>query len=381
MIPPTSPGLEAIARAGIFVFGIVMAIIGAVTPALLDRLSLTLGDVGTLFLVMNFSMLVASLALGLAVDRVGLKLPLAAGAALVALALVLIGGADSHLQVILAAACLGFGGGAVNGASNTLVADLHEDPRRKASALNTLGVFFGVGALLLPFSLGALSSTFGLAGLLYAAAVLCGITGIGAAALRFPPPKQLQGWPVAQMPRFIRMPAVLLLAGVLFLQSGSEFLLGGYIAAFLALDLSAPAALASYALASYWAAIMVARIVLGRLLLRVTARTVVLASALLSAACCLLMAAAGTAAVGVTAAVLTGLSIAGIFPTVLSLAGARFPDHSGTVFGILFTVALSGGMTIPWLAGHLAESIGLRVVFVLGAVNFGVMAALMRGWR
>jgi len=46
------------------------------------------------------------------------------------------------------------------------------------------------------------------------------------------------------------------------------------------------------------------------------------------------------------------------------------------VFGILFTVALSGGMLMPWVAGHLAEAAGLRAVFVLAAANFAAIAVL-----
>jgi fucose permease len=359
-----------------FIFGIVMALVGAVVPALSDRLSLTLSGVGTLFLVMNFGMLLASLGLGLIVDRFGLRLPLVGGAWLVALGLVRIGGATESAHLLPAVACLGFGGGALNGAANTLVADLHHDPGRKASALNQLGVFFGFGALTLPFSLGALTSTFGLPGLLYAAALLCLVIGVAAVPLSFPPPKQTNEWPLAQMPTFIGMPVVLALAALLFFQSGNEFVLGGYLATFLTRELTASAATASYCLAGYWASIMIARIALSRLLLKVSPPVVVLTSAMLSAAGALLIAGAPTTGAAVGGAVLTGLALGGIFPTVLSLAGARFPAHSGTVFGILFTVALAGGMTMPWVAGHLAEALGLRWVFVLAAANFAAVAAL-----
>lgn len=51
-------------------------------------------------------------------------------------------------------------------------------------------------------------------------------------------------------------------------------------------------------------------------------------------------------------------------------------ESSGTVFGILLTIALCGGMTIPWAAGQLADGIGLRWVFVLAVVNFGAVAVL-----
>ncbi|HEV2213270.1 MAG TPA: hypothetical protein VGS99_07965 [Gammaproteobacteria bacterium] len=46
-----------------FVFGIVMALLGAILPSLAGRLRFNVRDIGSLFLVMNFAMLVCSLAL------------------------------------------------------------------------------------------------------------------------------------------------------------------------------------------------------------------------------------------------------------------------------------------------------------------------------
>ncbi|HEX7084980.1 MAG TPA: MFS transporter [Vicinamibacterales bacterium] len=368
--------LGAVAQAGMFVFGIVMALVGAVVPPLSERLAIALGDVGTLFLAMNFAMLVASLVLGLIVDRFGLKLPLASGPALVALGLVLIGRAGEYAQLIPAVVALGFGGGFVNGAANTLVADLHDDEQRKAAALNLLGMFFGFGALFLPFSIGALTSTFGIAALLYAAAALCAATAIAAAALTFPPPKQRQGWPLARMPQFLGMPVVLLLGLLLFFLSGNEFTLGGYISTHLTREMGLSIGAASYALGGYWAALMATRAVLSRVLLRVSPHTVVLAGALVSAAAALLVAAAPAQGVAVAGVVLLGLALSGLFPTVLGIASARFRENSGTVFGILFTIALSGGMTMPWVAGQLAEGFGVGAAFVLAAANFVAIALI-----
>lgn len=371
-------GLSAAAYAGMLVFGMVMALLGAVMPVLSERLTLGLGEVGTLFLVMNGAMLATSLGLGLAMDRFGLKAPLTLGAGLVAGALLAIATTSEWSYLLAAVACLGVGGGALNGSTNTLVADLHEEPRQKASALNLLGVFFGFGALLLPFSLGALISRVGLAGVLFGAAGLCAATGLMAATLRFPPPKQTQVSPLAQMPRFARHPLVLALACLLFFQSGNEFVLGGYFATFLTRDLAVPIAEASYLLAAYWAAIMASRLLLSRAVLRFGGDRIVLGGAVLAAAGALMVGAAGSRSVAVAGIVLTALALAGIFPTVLGLAGSAFQRHSGTVFGILFTAALTGGMTMPWLAGHLAESMGLRVVFFLVAANFMAVALFNR---
>lgn len=375
---PSPPAREllAIAHAGMFIFGLVMALIGAIVPTMTGTLSLTLGNVGTLFLAMNSAMLTASFVVGLVMDRGGLKLPLVAGAWLVAVALVLVGRATSYAALLPAVACLGFGGGALNTGTNTLVADLHDDPARKAAALNLLGVFFGFGALVLPLGIGALTSRWGVPPLLFAAAAMAAGIGVIAAARAFPPPKQHE-WPLARLPRFAAEPLVRVGAVLLFLQSGNEFLLGGYTATFLTREMALTVAAASYALAAYWAAIMVARAVLSRVLLRVSAPRVVVWCAGLGGAGAVVTALAPTPAVAIAGALLTAAALAGVFPSALGAIGAPFGEHSGTVFGILFTAALCGGMTIPWFAGHLAEAVGLRWVFGLAAANSVAVAAAM----
>ena len=252
--------LSAAAYSGMFVFGIVMALLGAILPAMAGRLEFQVADIGTLFLVMNGAMLAASLVLGLAMDRFGIKPPLAIGAFLVAAALVIVARATALSDLLAAVVLLGIGGGALNGGTNTLVADLHEDPQQKNAALNLLGVFFGFGALLLPFAIGALLARFSLAALLLAAAIPCGLVGLFASTLRFPPPKQGHRLPVADMPRFLRDPLVVVLACLLFFQSGVEFTLGGFIATYLTREMGASVSQASWVLTAFWAAIMGTRI-------------------------------------------------------------------------------------------------------------------------
>jgi MFS transporter, FHS family, glucose/mannose:H+ symporter len=378
---PHARALGALALAGLFVFGLVIALVGALVPSLSSRLALTLGDVGSLFLAMNFAMLVASITIGLVVDRYGLKPPIATGAALVAAGLLLVAAATTTPVLFLAVVCLGFGGGLVNGASNTLAADLHDDPERKAAALNMLGVFYGFGALMLPFSVGALTAHLGFAGPLVVASVLCLAVGGAAAVQPFPPPKQRIGLPLSTMPRLLREPVVLALGALLFFQSGNEFALGGYITSFLTRDMQLAADTAAYVLAGYWAALMAGRLLLTRVLLLVGAPAVVFGSAALSVVAALGLAAAPTPALAIAGSVFMGLALAGTFPTVLGITGAAFERHSGTVFGVLFTMALSGGMVVPWVAGHLAEAAGVRAVFVLAAVNFVGVALLVLAAR
>lgn len=374
--PSPLGALSGTAYSGMFVFGLTVALLGAVLPSLAERLAFTLADIGALFLVMNSAMLATSLVLGVAMDRFGMKVPLMLGPLLVAAALVVIARAGEFTALFPAVILLGIGGGALNGATNTLVADLHEDPRRKGAALNLLGVFFGFGALFLPFSLGAMMSWLGTTGLLHATSVLCVLAGGYAAGLRFPAPKQAKRLPIGEMPRFLRMPVVLAMAFLLFFESGNEFVLGGYFTTFLTRDLGLNVKLSSYALAGYWASIMLARLALSRLLLKFEGHGVILASALLAAAGTALVCFSGGTAPALAGIVLTGLSLSGIYPTLLGIAGSEYREHSGTVFGILFTIALAGGMLMPWLSGQLAQTFGVRWVFALASVNFLAIAAL-----
>jgi fucose permease len=73
-----------------------------------------------------------------------------------------------------------------------------------------------------------------------------------------------------------------------------------------------------------------------------------------------------------------GWSLAGVYPTSLGIAGDRFQSYSGTVFGILFAIALAGGMIFPLLAGQVGATAGLRWVFGMIAAAFAAILGLSR---
>lgn len=355
---PRPAWLSAASYAGMFGFGIVMALLGAILPLISARLRFDLAEAGNLFLAMNATMLVVTLSLGPLLDRYGIKPALTIAPLLVAAALMLVANASSFAALVAAVVLLGAGGGALNQATNTLIADLHEDSRRKSAALNMLGVFFGFGALFVPFTIGSLLAQMGLTAILYLAAALSLVPAAMSVALAFPSPRRSAGVPFSEVLALARRPLVVVFAILLFFESGNEFVLGGYVTTYLTRSLGASVNAASYLLAAYWAAIMLERVILSRVLLRVRGETLILTSALGVAAAVAILIAAPTLVGGGIAVVLLGFSIAAIFPTVLGLAGTEYASHSGTVFGILIGVALTGGMSLPWAAGKIAQSRG-----------------------
>lgn len=373
--------LLAAACASMLVFGSVMALLGALLPELAPRLGFGLAQSGRVFLAMNAAMLAASLAAGSAIDRAGFRLPLALGSLLVAAAMALVAAASTYGHLIPAMLLLGLGGGALNAASNTLTADLHAGERRKNAALNLLGVFFGLGALLVPLLVGRLVNTAGVTPLLAGASAVCLALAAACALLRYPQPKAAGRAPAAGFAKLLTNPLVLVLGLLLMLQSGNEFLLGGFISTFLVSATGMTVAAASFSLTSFWAAILVARLLWGRLLLIVDGGTLICTCAGASAAAGLLLAAAPSQGVAVAAVPLLGFAASGIFPTALGLAGARFADQSGSVIGLLLAMALIGGMTVPWLAGQAGEAWGVRATMAFAPAGFAAILILAAAGR
>jgi MFS transporter, FHS family, glucose/mannose:H+ symporter len=369
--------LTAVACFGIFVFGIVMALLGTILPILSERLHLSLPEVGNLFLLMNFAMLAAMPFLGPLMDRAGMKGILMVGALGAGLALVLIGNATSVGWLLGSVFLLGGAGGCLNGAANTLVADLHTDPAQKNAALNLLGVFFGFGALSLPFCLGVLLQTLSMSWILYLGAGLSFLLALVCCVSSYPRPKQEGRIRWSEVGGLAKKPLLLLFGFLLFFQSGNEFIMGGYLSTYLNSTIGFSISTSSYLLAGYWGAIMLARLVLSRLLLVLSGSSMVLSSALAVIGSMVLLLTTSSMNIIPLAVIAVGLSISGIFPTTLGIAGSRFPENSGTAFGILFTIALTGGMIMPWIVGHLSANLGLRFGLGMVIVNAFAIALLL----
>jgi FHS family glucose/mannose:H+ symporter-like MFS transporter len=372
--PAGAGRLQESAFAGIFVFGIVMAVLGAILPSLFDRIKIDKAEAGGLFLFMNFAMLVTSIFFGPVVDRFGFKLFLIVSSLLVVFSFGLLAFSSGYLMVIIAAVILGLGGGGLNGGTNALTSDLN--PGKQGSALNLLGIFFGFGALTIPFLIGTLLEWAGLVRILILAAILGLIPFVMFATQRFPRPKQPQGFPLRDAKRIAGDPLLWLCAFILFFQSGNEFTLGGWISTYLQEGFGLKSTAASLALAGYWALIMAGRLVASRIVHRTGHNPLVLGSAALSLAAAVLLVIAPAGGPAVAGVLLIGLGFAAIYPTTLATAGARFASVSGTAFSVIFTVALCGGMLSPWLAGAIAKSSTLRRGLFIPVVNCVMIVVL-----
>ena len=349
----------AAACVGMLVFGIVLTTLGAVLPSIIQRLGLDRTEAGSLLALMSLGILAGSLVFGPVVDRRGYKGMLAAAVVLIALGLEGIAFAPSIALLAASAIIIGFGGGVINGGTTALVADISAEGR--AAGLAYLGVFFGIGAFGVPLVLGLLRERFGDAGIVAVIGALVALVLAYYVAVRFPEPKQPQGFPLRQAAVLLRDPVLVLLGVMLFFESGMEITVGGWTATYVNQELGLSPERALYLLSLYWLGMTGARLVSGWLLKRVSTVTVLLSSLGVAFAGALILIGARTTASAGAGTLLAGAGFAAVFPVILGYVGDRYERLSGTAFGVVLVMALMGGTALPYVTGVLGDAFGLRL--------------------
>jgi MFS transporter, FHS family, glucose/mannose:H+ symporter len=367
------------ACAGILVFGIVLAILGTMfgLPAMRARLQIDLSQQGNLFLLLYFGIFISSFVVGPLIDYVGNKANLLVSCALVSAAMVWFALAHNFTSAAMAAVLLGLGGGGLNTCTNALVSDVYGDKR--GPMLNLLGIFFGIGALCVPLLAASIEGRFTIPQLFLFCAALAALCALVYALLEFPPAKAGQAPSIREIIGVAKYEGVLLLAFILFMESGNEACIGGWTSTFVnTIGYSARAA--TMVLAAYWAALMVSRMVAARVLRKIGKSQLVLIIAMVSLVGCALLLATRSLALLFAGTALIGLSYGPIFPTTLAIAGDRYSERAGTVFGLLFSIALIGGMLFPWTVGQVSQQFSIRagmIVPSLGAVGIILLSAIV----
>ena len=367
--------LFAIACLGMLSFGIVLTTVGAVLPSVIERFGIDTASAGSLFLLLTFGILVGSLVFGPIVDRNGYKGMLLLATLVIIVGLEGIAFAPSMSWLRVAVVLIGFGGGIINGGTSALVADISTEER--TAGLSLLGVFFGVGAVGVPFALGNLLGVFSYSTIIASVGALVVIPLAIIALTPFPAPKQPQGFPLAAAQGLVRDPVLLLMGLMLFLASGMEITVGGWTATFFKDELQIPDSRALVYLSLYWFGMTLGRLAVSSAVRRVAPARVLSGCLAIAFGGALLLILTRSASLAVVGVFLLGCGFAASFPVVLGFVGDRYAHLSGTAFSIVIVMALPGGMILPYTTGVLGASYGLRGSFVIVPVALVCFALLL----
>lgn len=362
------------ACAGLFLFGIGLITLGSVAPDLRIKFHLDELSSGTLFSIMPIGILAGSLVFGPICDRYGYKLLLVISCLLIFLGFEGIAYAPTVALLKVSIFFFGLGGGAINGATNAAVSDI--SAKDKGAELSVLGVSFGIGALGMPMILGLLKNQFSFETILGMVGVFTLGVSLFFGLIKFPEPKQKQGFPLRQSFLLTKDKLILLIAFFLFCQSSFEAIINNWTTSFLVDRLSVEPKDALYALSLYVAGLTIMRLLTGTVFRKVDGFYMLFTSFGLILLGLLLLKTSASFPVAVIALVLLGAGLSGGFPILLGIVGHRYSHISGTAFSFVLVIALLGNIAINYSMGVIAQQYGVKQVVNVALVELAVMIVL-----
>jgi fucose permease len=335
----------------IFVYGMIAAMLGTILPDLSDRFHLSPSQNGTIAFAQALGLIIASLAVGPLLDNEGKKLGLIIGLAFIAIALFALPRASSFRGIVFLLFLLGVGGGVVVTGANALVSDVGEAHR--ATALNLVNLFFGLGGLATPFISANLFARNWVR-LCYTVAALTVVTLAIQAATKMPGPSGAGGFVLADAAPVLGRPLLFLLGLFLFLYVSCEVGIWNWLPRHLiAQGISESRALNILSL-GFALGLLVGRVGASQILIHAPAITVLLCASAGMVVSTLLMLRSNNPAIAGTLVFLAGLAMAPVFPTTLAIVGDAFPRMTGTAIGFVITCGWIGLAVSSRIIGFIA---------------------------
>jgi len=375
------PAAGILGGASFLLIGWAGLIVPSVIRQVQDGFAQSDAGLGVYYLIFAAAWAAGSFGGGIVTERLGRRRVLTAGAGLLAVGFAGLGLAPDWTAFLAAGVPAGLGAGLLDGGGNGLFLDLFTTGRGKA--LNLLHLFFSIGALAAPVTIGllveggvpwqAILLATGLAGapiaVLFALVAMPGgrreRTSATAPRAASPVLGSASARPRLSAP-------LLLLAVAIACYVASEVGVSSWLVRFLE---PAPLATATLALSLYWAGIAVGRLVSSQLADRFDHRRFTLACALGLGATLLGAILAPWLPVSIGLFALAGVASGPIFPMIVALGGERYRDRSAAVSGFLGGTAVTGSIVYPPVMGFLSVSVGLTVA-MLGNVALGVVCAV-----
>jgi len=315
----------------IFVYGMIAAMLGTILPELSERFHLTPSQNGAIAFAQALGLMIASLAVGPLLDTEGDKIGLILGLACIVIALFVLPRSK------------GFG---------TIVV--------RATALNLVNLFFGLGGLTTPFISANLFKRDWVR-LCYTVASLTVLTLVVQAVTQMPAPAGASGFVLAQAGPILGRPLLFMLGLFLFLYVSCEVGVWNWLPRHLIAQ-GIPESRALNILSLGFAlGLLVGRVGVSPILIHVPAVEVTLAASIAMAVTTFLMLRTNKPGLAAALVFIAGLSMAPVFPTALAITGTAFPHMTGTAIGFVITCGWAGLAVSSRIIGAIAGGDPLRL--------------------
>jgi fucose permease len=309
---------------------------------------------------------------GMLTERFGRRRVLTIATVLIGLGTATLGLVPVWAVVLVAAVPAGFGSGAIDGGVNGLVLDLY--PTARGRALNTLHLFFGIGALSSPLVVGRLVES----GVPWQAVVV----GTAVATIPFAvlwaivslPHGRHRATTIAGEPKVGRLAfrwPLIVLELAIACYVASEIGVSNWLIRFLE---DVPLTTATTSLSLFWGGLAVGRLVSARYSDRFDHLRYATFSALAAGLATIAAVLVPSTAASIALFAVVGFASGPVFPLIIAIGGERHPGRSAAVSGFLTSAAVIGGLIYPPVMGFLSVNVGLAIAMI-GAGLLGVACA------
>jgi fucose permease len=352
------------------------AVLGVAWPEMRQTFDRSLADVGFILVSSGTGYFLSGIFAGRAIETLGVGRLLAISTSLVALGLFGYAATPSLWPLLACAVCIGLGSGAIDTGLNFYAAE-----HFSVTVMNWLHAFFGIGAMLGPF---IVASVFAAGGSWRVGYVIVA-SAIAAMAVVF---FQTMGrWgngahheekvtaraPIGQV---LRSPVVWMQILIFHVMCGIEAAAGLWTATLMIERFGASKGEAGLWAGLFWGAMAIGRLVLAPLSGDLDPRRLVQLGTLGVLAGALLMI-PDRKLVFQAGILLFGLAMAPLFPTLMSLTPRRLGSAVALhAIGFQVSAATLGIVTLPWIAGFIAERTDFVAIPIAMAIGAAIVVAL-----
>ena len=366
------------ALSGFFVSGLLLAFPGAVLPAWGYHIQPNYSSIGNYFLAVGIGLIAGTRVASAVLRRSGTGRCAALGcvaafAALLGLALT----APPVGEAWRLPGFLGLGLGAAM--LNTAILHAISPTYRLESAatVNLAGLFFGLGSLFATLLLAMTLNVYTVASMVVLFAMVPAFAAVLFSRTRFPIERSEPPRSAREVARQFTMPGGVLFSVLLFVHSGNEWAVAGWLPLFLTQRLGVSPEAALLMLAGYWSALVTGRIAAQAILPRARHSYLLVGSVAASLVGCLMLAFTDNRFGAWMGSLLMGLGFAPIYPIVVEKIGAKFPHSYAGFFTGIFSIALTGGTLAPAILGYAADLTSVRIVMALPAAGTAIVFLLV----
>ena len=370
---------------GFLLLGVLLGLLGPLVIAWQYHIDVDPQLIGLHFLALNAGYVVAVAGAQYALVRISLRslAVLACGLALAALLSL------SFFAPPVAAGWRILSLGGVGLSSGTLASALLYglEPyfvKAPAATVNRAGALFGCGCLVATVLVGITYFAGSIrieTALLAAIPLIFGVLYAGSkySAAAKPVPVRAQD-PLRETLRDLRSIAAILFSILLFVQFGNEWAIAGWLPLFLIWRLGINPVWAISALGLYFFALIAGRLITQKVLAGRSHRKLLLGGALAAVTGFLLLSFTASFALACLAVFVIGCGFAPVYPIIAETLDERFSYQPGFYNGI-FSLAITGAMSAPWLLGYVQALLGTRWIMLLpaaGSICTFILALLIK---